>query len=107
MIRSIDKLGREIQNLRKARKLSQAQLAEKAGLSVRFISAIERNERRPTLESLGRIARALDTHAQIGFLNPQGPKEVAITELLDFLSDKSPDQVIALLQIARIITRFN
>jgi len=50
------------QNLRAARakrQLSQQELAMKAGLSVSYISMLERSERTPPLETLETIAKAL------------------------------------------------
>jgi transcriptional regulator with XRE-family HTH domain len=49
-------------NIRAARirsKLSQEQLGAKAGLSVSYISMLERGERTPPLETLDTLARAL------------------------------------------------
>ncbi len=50
------------QNLRltrQHRKLSQESLAKKTGLSVSYISMLEREERTPPLDTLENLARAL------------------------------------------------
>jgi transcriptional regulator with XRE-family HTH domain len=54
-------LGRRIRQLRQGRseKLTQEDLAERADISVSFLSMIERGERAPHLETLLRIAGAL------------------------------------------------
>lgn len=52
-----------IQNLkmlRKSKKISQLQLAEKAGLSSGIIGEIETGNRNPTLTTINKIARALE-----------------------------------------------
>ena len=45
--------------LRKARKLTQEQLGEQAGISYKFIGEVERGAVNPSLDSLVSIARAL------------------------------------------------
>jgi transcriptional regulator with XRE-family HTH domain len=51
--------GAEVRSLRKARTLSLVELAEKADLSVGYLSQIERNISTPSVKALGTIARAL------------------------------------------------
>lgn len=56
-------VGRKIKLLRTTRfnpRMSQEDLAEMANISVSFLSMIERGERAPQLETVGKIARALD-----------------------------------------------
>ena len=54
------KLGWKIKIERTKKKLSQEALAELANLNRNSISAIERCESSPTIETLGAIAKALD-----------------------------------------------
>jgi transcriptional regulator with XRE-family HTH domain len=53
------KLGQRIANLRKANKLTQAQLAEVVGCSVKFISLVERGVNAPSVAGLAKFAKAL------------------------------------------------
>lgn len=56
-------VGKKIRQLRHARigdRLTQEELAQKARISVSFLSMIERGERSPHLETLWRIASALE-----------------------------------------------
>jgi transcriptional regulator with XRE-family HTH domain len=53
-------LGREIRRHRKAKKLSQEQLAECAELTRNYIGYLERGERNPRVKTLFQLARALD-----------------------------------------------
>jgi transcriptional regulator with XRE-family HTH domain len=53
-------LGRRIQFYRKQRQFSQAVLAEKADISITFLSKIERGIRYPTSETLSGIANGLE-----------------------------------------------
>ena len=59
----IKEVGRKIRQLRLARtgpKITQEELSERARISVSFLSMIERGERAPHLETLSKIAGALD-----------------------------------------------
>jgi transcriptional regulator with XRE-family HTH domain len=49
-----------VRRLRDARKLTQEELAERAGLSARHVSSIERGVVSASVTVLGRVARALD-----------------------------------------------
>ena len=53
------KLGERIAELRRARKLTQAQLAKRAGFSVGFISLVERGVNGPSVAGLEKFGRAL------------------------------------------------
>ena len=54
-------LGATIQRLRKAYNLSLGELSEQSGVAKSIISQIERNETNPTLSTVVRLSRALDT----------------------------------------------
>jgi transcriptional regulator with XRE-family HTH domain len=53
------KLGQRIAALRKARKLTQEQLAEAIGCSVEFISLVERGVNAPSVAGLEKFAKVL------------------------------------------------
>jgi transcriptional regulator with XRE-family HTH domain len=57
-------VGRLIRTMRHDRSLLLADLAARTGLSVSFLSQLERGLTRPTLHSLGLIAEALGTSAK-------------------------------------------
>ncbi|MDH3673252.1 MAG: cupin domain-containing protein [Gammaproteobacteria bacterium] len=59
---SIETLGDEIRQLRKARKLTLQQLAEQTGKSVGFLSQVERNITKPSVAALQDIGEALGVH---------------------------------------------
>lgn len=56
-------IGRNIRNYRKARKMTQEALAERAGLSVNYIGAIERGEKLPSLETFLSIVNQIGVSA--------------------------------------------
>lgn len=53
-------VGRVIQNKREQKKLSQEVISGLAGIGRTHLSAIERGERKPTLETFFKIAEALN-----------------------------------------------
>ncbi|MEO6919957.1 MAG: helix-turn-helix domain-containing protein [Collimonas sp.] len=60
IISTENQLGHLIQGLRKSQQLTQAQLAQKAGISQARLSVLELNPGRITIERLLRIMGALD-----------------------------------------------
>lgn len=61
-------LGEAVRARRKKAGFSQEKLAENAGLSAVFISRVERGKESPSLDSLVKIAQALNvrTHELVG-----------------------------------------
>lgn len=53
------RVARRLIDLRTARGWSQEELGAKAGLSYKFIGEVERSQKSPSLDSLGRIADGL------------------------------------------------
>lgn len=54
-------MGKRIRKRRRWIDLTQEQLAELAGVSTSFVGHLERGSRVPSVETLWRIARALET----------------------------------------------
>jgi transcriptional regulator with XRE-family HTH domain len=78
-----DILGRNIKYFRFHRQMSQAALAEKADISVTFLSKIERGKMFPKVETLSRITKSLEVEVHELFradLVPEDNKEM-ITRL--------------------------
>ena len=63
-------LGDRIRERRRARNLTQAQLADACGLHRTFIGSVERGERNVAILSLRRIARSLRTTPAELLLSP-------------------------------------
>jgi transcriptional regulator with XRE-family HTH domain len=55
----IQRIGRVIRGLRKARGLTLTELAEKSGLSIGYLSLVERDRATPSINALHAISRAL------------------------------------------------
>ena len=66
----LDLLGRNIREHRLSLHLSQEQLATRSGLHRTYIGGVERGERNITVESLERIAVALETSPAALLLAP-------------------------------------
>jgi transcriptional regulator with XRE-family HTH domain len=54
-----ERLGQNIRELRKERKMSQTELAQRAGVALMTISRLERGEHDPHVRTLSQIARGL------------------------------------------------
>ena len=86
-------LGKTIQRLRKAYNMSLGDLSETSGVAKSIISQIERNETNPTLSTVYRLSRALDTtidevlrkDGQEVFLEQQSKSAIPILESQDGL----------------------
>ncbi len=63
-------LGRAIRQRRRAHELTLVDLARKVDLSQPFLSQVENGRARPSMQSLYRIAHALDTTPQALFAGP-------------------------------------
>ena len=57
-------LGGSIRRQRKKARLSQEKLAERADLTLNYIGQVERAEKKITLETLGKIAKALNVRVR-------------------------------------------
>lgn len=53
--------GRRLRQIRRRKDLTQEQIAAITGLSVEFISSIERGRNAPSFETIEKLAKVLDT----------------------------------------------
>jgi transcriptional regulator with XRE-family HTH domain len=80
-----DTLGRNIKILRARRGLSQANLSEKADISINFLSNIERGIKFPQPDMLSKLADALGVEVNKLFLENIAPDDDK--ELLNHMSE--------------------
>jgi transcriptional regulator with XRE-family HTH domain len=73
-------LSRNIKRLRESAGFSQEMLAEKAGISLAFLGAIERGEKWLRSSTLAGIAHGLDVNAYV-LLKPENTASLEITEI--------------------------
>ena len=53
-------IGSRIQEIRNKKGITQDRLSEKAGISPKYLSSIERGKENPTLDTILKLARSLD-----------------------------------------------
>jgi len=70
---SMTSMGSVLRGAREAKKMTQAELAEKIESSTRTIVAIEKNKRNPTYEVLYRLVHTLDISADLIFYPDSAP----------------------------------
>ena len=72
-----EKVGVKLKTLRNAKKMTLKELGGETGFSVSYLSQVERGVSSVTINSLGRIARALDVSTDY-FLDPPAMHEDAV-----------------------------
>jgi transcriptional regulator with XRE-family HTH domain len=98
-------LGRAISLCRARRGMKQAELAERAGLSVSYLSLLEKNKRKdPTLSTIQKLAEALSVPTGILFFLAADKTELAGLDedlsaklayaALDLLNEPQPEQTL-------------
>ena len=102
MSRTLKAVGAHIRSLRKARQLSQEQLAERANLHYTLIGSVERGERNVTLENLAKIAKGLAVPLRELFPIENTSDEPA-RELVALLSMVEQSTSELILSVARLI----
>lgn len=74
----VQKIGQKIRILRKIKKMSQVELADKAKLHQTLIGKIERAEINPTITSLAKVANALNVSLSELFTFPKEKRKIDI-----------------------------
>ena len=98
------KVGARVREIRTQKKLSQSELAVKASLSLPDISAIELGKKAMKIETLVRVAEALEVSTDY-LLRPNSPAVNTIypKEFEEVLGDCSPDEVESIVKVAKEI----
>ena len=86
-------VGRRIRELRKAKGLSLAQLAERADLNDKHLGLVERGDENLTLKSIRKIAAALDVPIADLFPSDQDDERVVRERVRKVLAGKDPDRI--------------
>lgn len=99
-------IGERIQEIRKNRKLSQEQVAERADISPNYLSRIECGKENPTLDMLIKLTRALGTEMwelfDFGHEGNIGQLKEAMTKVL---KEADEEKFRLLVKIARAVVR--
>jgi len=96
------RIGARIREIRLSKKMSQADLAVQAHISLPHISDIERGKSKMMLTTFIRITEALQVSADV-LLRPDIPEVNSIyqNEFADILGDCSPSEIDAILRIVK------
>ncbi len=98
-------VGQRIKELRKRRKLSQEDLADRAATSAKYLSRVEVGRQSPTLDLLLRLADGLDIEPYemlcFGDVEPILQLREKAAKLIDEVPDKDIARVVGLLEAVR------
>lgn len=96
-------LGKRVRSIRKAARITQEDAAERAQLNPKYLGEIERGEKRPSLDALLALAKALDTSpASFFHFDKEDRNERVLRRKIEVLLNRaSPDQ---LQQVYRVIS---
>ena len=97
-----ERIGARIASLRKARKMTQEQLAARMEISIPYLSSIERGRENPTLNTLINLARCLDLDLgeMFSHIEIEDPtqRKVVISSLLSNVGDEQLKQALKVLK---------
>lgn len=95
----LGRLGRRVRDLRARVDLTQEQLAESAGITWHYVSAIERGKKAATLETLAALAGALDVTLSELLLDVDRPMARDARRLTQALAGQPPEVQRTILKI--------
>ncbi|WP_155591265.1 MULTISPECIES: helix-turn-helix domain-containing protein [Lysinibacillus] len=103
-------VGSNIKEIRKMKKLTQEELAEKCGLQTSYLAGVERGDRNITIQTLEKITEGLEETPSsifkfdtINFDNKYFEKKELIMILQNLIEDRSEVEVRLILNIANEI----
>lgn len=97
-------IGRRVCDFRRMHEMTQENLAEKAGLSVPYVSHIERGARKASISTLIKIAGALDVTVDALLLGWQPNETVTLdSDVKSLLGDCSPHERLVLIKITKAV----
>ena len=107
MRHSVVLLGKRIQNLRQGKRLSQEQLAESAGLSLKHLGELERGRGNPTLASLESLAGAfgISLSELFDFDHEQSDKEILREEVTKMVEGAGDEEIRRIYRVIKALVR--
>ena len=93
--------GKKLQKIRKSKRITQEQLAEKLDLDVGYISKLEVGRNFPTIGTLEKIANALDVELYELFRYTNIKSEDFKDELIKIYDNRSKDKQLTLYRVAK------
>ena len=98
-------LGRGVRQRRKACRLTLKALAERSGLSTRFLSQVEAGQANPSLGSLRELAEALQLSVVELLHGPEGQAKRSLRALVDKLAPAEAERALIALREFRLRQR--
>ena len=98
-----ERFGKKLEELRDGKNMTREQLADLVGLTARHIAALERCERRPTLNTLEKILRTLGAPTEWLIYPELEEKNPRLDEIMHTAATFSPEQQEFLLGVMRLM----
>lgn len=99
----LNKIGNQIRKYRKLHELSQNDLAERAGISYKYLGEIERGQAKLSVEILMKIAQALNLNASklVSVEDYETEEQATASSILAELSEKERKIALEMLQVLK------
>ena len=97
--------GRRLKVLRKAKKLNQAELAEKVDIETKYLSNLETGRRSPSFETAAELARALGVpmSSLFSFEDVESDPKVIRKRMEGILAKANPEELMQIYCHARCV----
>lgn len=104
----LESIGKNIHKFRLMRNLRQEDLAEKAGLSINYVGALERGQKIPSLETFILILNALEVSSDMVLSNLLVKKHQAdASRLMDRMQGLPAHDVDRILAVVDVLIRYS
>lgn len=104
----LESIGKNIRKFRLMRNLRQEDLAEKAGLSINYVGALERGQKIPSLETFILILNAVEVSSDMVLSNLLVEKHQAdASRLMDQMQDLPAHDVERILAVVDVLIRYS
>ena len=99
-----ERFGEKLEELREGKNMTRERLAEQVGLTARHIAALERGERRPTLNTMEKLLRTLGAPTE-WLVHPEFEEQNArlreISHLAATFSDEQQEFLLGIMRLMR------
>lgn len=99
-----ERFGEKLEELREGKNMTRKQLADQVGLTARHIAALERGERRPTLNTMEKLLRTLGAPTE-WLIYPEFEEQNArlhkISHLAATFSDEQQEFLLGMMRLMR------
>ena len=100
-----ERFGEKLEELREGKNMTREQLADQVGLTTRHIAALERGERRPTLNTMEKLLRTLGAPTEWLIYPEVEEQNARLSEISHLAATFSDEQQEFLLGITRLMRK--